>query len=278
MCWRRFARNRMALVGLGIFVLLALAAFIGPMLLPWAYDEPDFLNLSSPPSPEHWFGTTDVGNDLLAQTLHGLGRSLMISVIAAVGITVVSAVVGAAAAVYGGWVEKILIGLIHFLLAVPALLFIALLVNGSGGDWKLLTAMLILFGWMFTARVIWSMAMSVRENDHVRAARYMGVGRMTIVIRHIIPNIGSLIIIQFALAIPATVAQETGLSFIGLGVKLPDVSLGTLLSIGSGSLTSAPWQFWFPAAALTLLTVSLAFIGDGLRDALDPTSNAGVRA
>ena len=276
--WRRFARNRMALVGLVIFVLLTLAAFIGPTFVPWEYDEPDFLNLSSPPSPEHWFGTTDVGNDLFAQTLHGLGRSLMISVIAAVFITVISAILGAAAALYGGWAERIIRGLIHFLLAVPSLLLIALLVNGSGGDWKLLTFMLVLFGWMFTARVIWSLAMSVRENDYIRAARYMGVGRFTIVMRHIIPNIGSLIIIQFALAIPSTVATETGLSFIGLGVKLPDVSLGTLLSIGSATTTSAPWQFWFPAAALTLLTVSLAFIGDGLRDALDPTSNAGGRA
>lgn len=275
---RRFARNRMALVGSAVFIIMVLAAFIGPHFVPWAYDDPDFLNLSKAPSSEHWFGTNEAGNDLFAQVLHGLGRSILISVTAAVAITVISALLGAMAAMYGGRVEKVILALIHFLLAVPSMLFIALLVNDSGGDWKMLTVMLVLFGWMFTARVIWSMAMSVRENDYVRAARYMGVGKMTTVIRHIIPNIGSLIIIQFALAIPMTVASETGLSFIGLGVKLPDVSLGTLLAVGSGTLNSAPWQFWFPAAALTLLSVSIAFIADGLRDALDPNSNAGGRA
>lgn len=275
---RRFARNRLALVGVAILGLLILTTLLAPLLTPWNYDDPDFMNLSTGPSAEHWFGTSDAGNDLFAQTVHGLGRSLTIALLVATGTTVIAALVGTGAALYGGRAERILIELIHLLLAVPTFLFIALIVGDSGGDWKVLTLVLILFGWMMSARVIWSMALSVRENDYVRAAHYMGVSRPRIVVRHLIPNIGSLLVIQFTLGVVATIASETGLSFLGLGVKLPDVSLGTLLQTGAGSLTAAPWQFWFPAATLTLLTVSIAFISDGLRDALDPNSAAGGHA
>ncbi|RAV33079.1 ABC transporter permease [Corynebacterium heidelbergense] len=275
---RRFRRNKLALLGSVLFAVLVLLAIIGPALSQWGYDEPDFLSLSAPPSPEHWFGTTDGGNDLFAQTTHGLGRSLMIAVTVAIGTTIISALLGAGAALYGGRVESVILGLIHFLLAIPSFLLIALIVADSGGDWRMLTLVLILFGWMMTARVIWSMSMSVRENDYVRAARYMGVSKFRTIIRHIIPNIGSLLIIQFTLGIVATITNETALSFLGLGVKLPDVSLGTLLAVGAGSTKAAPWQFWFPALTLTLLTISIAFISDGVRDALDPNSSAGGRA
>ncbi|GAB2508532.1 Oligopeptide transport system permease protein OppC [Corynebacterium atrinae] len=275
---RRFFRNKLAVVGLIIFAGLVLASIFGGYLSQWSYDEPDFMNLSTPPSSEHWFGTTDGGNDLFAQTVHGLGRSLTIAVLVSLATLVLSAVIGAGAALYGGFMEKAVLAVIHFLLAIPTFLLIALLVADSAGDWKILVVVFILFGWMYPARVIWSLALSVRENDYVRAARFMGVSRARTVVRHIIPNIGSLLIIQFMLSIVSTVMAETGLSFLGLGVKLPDVSLGTLLSVGSGALQSAPWQFYFPAATLTLLTVSMAFIADGLRDALDPNSKSGGKA
>jgi peptide/nickel transport system permease protein len=131
---------------------------------------------------------------------------------------------------------------------------------------------------MYGARVVWSLSTSLREREYVQAARYMGVGSLRIVLRHLIPNIGSLLIVSFTLGVVSTVLSETGLSFIGFGVKQPDVSLGTLLADGAATITSAPWLFYFPAAGLTLLTVSLALIGDGLRDALDPTSHSAGRA
>lgn len=118
----------------------------------------------------------------------------------------------------------------------------------------------------------------MREQDYVRAASYMGVSKLRTIVRHVIPNIGSLLIIQFVFGVVGTVGSETALSFLGLGVKLPDVSLGTLLQGGTAAVQSSPWLFYFPAATLTLLTVSMAFIGDGLRDALDPNSNSGGKA
>ncbi len=275
---RRFFRNKFATAGLIIFLCLALLSIFGRFLTPWSFDEPDFLNLSTGPSAEHWFGTTDSGNDLFAQTVHGLGRSLVIALIVSLSTTVLSAFIGAAAAMYGGAVEKAVLAVIHFPLAIPTFLLIALVVSDSGGDWKLLIVVLIVFGWMYPARVIWAMALSVRENDYVRAADYMGVSRVRTIFRHVVPNIGSLLIIQAALGVVSTVMSETALSFLGLGVKLPDVSLGTLLAGGANAVEASPWLFYFPAAVLTLLTVSMAFIADGLRDAIDPNSNSGGRA
>ena len=275
---RRFLRNKLAVLGLVIFLLLTLLAVFGKFTAQWAFDDPDFFALSAPPSPAHWFGTNSSGNDLYAMVIHGLGRSLTIAVIVSVVTTAISAIVGTAAALFGGRSERIILALIHFLLVIPSFLIIALLVSGSGGDWKMLIVVLIAFGWVYYARVIWSMSISLREREYVKAAKYMGVSSTKIIARHMIPNIGSLLIINLTLGVVSTVMSETGLSFLGLGVKIPDVSLGTLLATGSNSLESAPWEFYFPAAVLTLLTVSMAFIADGLRDALDPNSAAGGKA
>jgi peptide/nickel transport system permease protein len=276
---RRFARNRPAVVGVVIFVLLVLFAIIAPLIARYDHIELDFLNLGSPPSAEHWFGTTASGNDTFAQVAIGLQRSLMIAVTVSIGVTILSALIGTAAAYFGGWTEKITLTVIHFMMVIPSFLILSLLSNRSGGDWRIIALIMIfVVGWYFPARVIWTTALSLREREYVHASRYMGVRGMTIVIRHLLPNIGSLLVINFTLGIVNAVMAETGLSFIGFGVKIPDVSLGSLIGSGANTITSAPWLFYFPAAALTLLTVSMALVADGLRDALDPTSAAGGRA
>lgn len=276
--WRRFLRNKMAVFGGFIFIALVLFAVFGGFFAQWDYREPDFLALSEGPSSEHWFGTSSSGNDLYAMIVHGLGRSLTIALIVSISTTIISAIYGTGIALLGGWVEKIGLGIIHFLMVVPSFLIIALLVNGSGGDWKILTVTLVAFGWIGFARVLWTMSISLREREYIRAAHYMGVSPFTILVRHMIPNIGSLIIINTTLGVVSAVMAETGLSFLNLGVKIPDVSLGTLLSTGANSLESSPWEFYFPAAVLTLLTTSMAYVADGLRDALDPNSKAGGTA
>ncbi|MGK9221203.1 ABC transporter permease [Microbacterium barkeri] len=275
---RRFMRNKPAVGGLVIFVLLALFAVVGPVFQQYDHIELDFLALSDPPSAEHWFGTNNSGNDLYAMVVVGLQRSLMIAVLVSIGTTVISALVGATAAYFGGWYERGALAVIHFLMAVPTFLIIAMISNDSGGDWRMITIILILTNWFIAARTIWTLSLSLREREYIQAARYMGVSGFRIVLRHMIPNIGSLLVINFTLGVVSAVMLETGLSFLGFGVKLPDVSLGSLIGTGSGIITSAPWMFYFPAGALTLLTVSMALVADGLRDALDPTSAAGGRA
>lgn len=276
---RRFMRNKPAVAGVIIFILLVLFAIIAPFVAPYDHVELDFLNLGTPPGAEHWFGTTSAGNDTFAQVAIGLQRSLMIAVTVSVGTTAISAIIGTAAAYFGGWTERITLIIIHFMMVIPSFLILAMISNDSGGDWRVIAfIMIFVIGWYFPARVIWTMALSLREREYVHAARYMGVPGMRIVLRHLLPNIGSLLVINFTLGIVSAVMVETGLSFLGFGVKIPDVSLGSLIGSGANTITSAPWLFYFPAAALTLLTVSMALVADGLRDALDPTSAAGGRA
>lgn len=275
---RRFLRNRGAVTGLVILVLLVLFGLFGGLFTPYTHTDVDFTHLTAPPSGEHWFGTNGTGNDTFAQAVHGLQRSLVIAVTVSLLTTVISAFAGAAAAYFRGTVEKVILGIVHFLLVVPSFLILALVSQQAGGDWKVIILALTVFGWMLSARVVWSLAASLREREYVQAARFMGVGSVRVVLRHLIPNIGSLLIVSFTLGVVATVQAETVLSFVGFGVQLPDVSLGTMLSDGANTITSAPWLFYFPAGLVTLLTVSMALIGDGLRDALDPTSQSGGRA
>ena len=275
---RRFLRNRAAVAGAVILAALVAFAAFGGLFTPYTHTDVDFTALTSPHSPEHVFGTNASGNDTYSQVVHGLQRSLVIAISVSLLTTLIAAFVGAVAAYLGGRAERAVLGIVHFLLVVPSFLVLALLSNHYGGDWRILILVLTAFGWMFGARVVWSLSTSLRERDYVHAARFMGVGPVRIVLRHLIPNIGSLLIVSFTLGVVATVQGETALSFIGFGVKLPDVSLGTMLNEGANSIASAPWLFYFPAGVLTLLTVSMALIGDGLSDALNPLSKSGGRA
>ncbi|WP_406146855.1 ABC transporter permease [Streptomyces sp. NBC_01012] len=273
---RRFLRNRLAVVGVVIFLALVLFGASGGLFTPYAYSDADFAALTQPPSGTHWFGTNQGGNDIYASAVHGLQRSLVIAVSVSVLTIVVAAVIGSSAAYFGGRVEKVTLAVIHFLLIVPSFLILALVSNRLAGDWRVLIVVLTVFGWMSTARVIWSVSTSLRERDYVTAAEFMGVTPLRIILRHIIPNLGSLLIVNLTLGVVATVLSETALSFLGFGVQTPDVSLGTMLADGASTITSAPWLFAFPAGLVVLLTVSMTFVGDGLRDALDPLSVTGA--
>lgn len=276
---RRFLRNRGAVAGLVIFVLLVLLSLTGGFFTHWTYQEADFAALSVAPGSEgHLLGTNQGGNDTYAQLVHGLGRSLIIALTVSLLTTAVAALFGTTAAYLGGRAERAMLGFVHFLLILPSFLIIALVGTHYQGDWKILIVVLTLFGWMLTSRVIWSLATSLREREYVLAARFMGVSPLRTILRHLVPNIGSLLIVTFTIGVATTVQAETALSFIGFGVKTPDVSLGTMLATGQNTLSTAPWLFFFPAAAVVLLTVAMALIGDGLRDALDPTSQSGGSA
>ncbi|WP_296137444.1 ABC transporter permease [uncultured Tessaracoccus sp.] len=274
---RRFLRNPSAVAGTVVFALVVLFATFGGLLTPWAYDEPDFLALTEPPSATHLLGTSTGGNDLLAMTVHGLQRSLVIAVSVSVITLVLAAVIGAGAAYVGGLVEQLSLATIHFLLVVPSFLVLALVSGRVGGHWSVLIPVLAVFGWMGTARVIWSVSTSLRERDFVTMARLMGVPGWRIVLRHILPNLSSLLVVNLTLGIVGTVLTETSLSFLGFGIQPPDVSIGVMLQDGARSLTTAPWIFLVPATVLVLLTVSVTLLGDGLRDALDPTAARGGR-
>lgn len=278
---RRFVRNVPADLGVVIFLFLVLLAVVGPFISPWEYDELDFLALTEPPSAEHWLGTDVAGADMFALSVRGLGKSLMIGVIASLGSTIIAAIIGTSIAYFRGWTERIGMWMIDMLLAIPTFLLLALVVSAFGGGangWIALTMVLMLFGWFGYARVLRSMTLSLREREYVKAAKYMGVPSAKIITRHLIPNLGSILIIQTVLGVVIAVLAETGLSFLGFGIQPPDTSLGVLIKEGSGTLLTAPWMLWVPMVLLVALTFSMTLIGDGLRDALDPTSQSGGKA
>jgi peptide/nickel transport system permease protein len=210
-----------------------------------------------------------------ALTLHGLRKSLIIGLIVAVLSTGIAAIVGAFAAYYGGWIERFALWIIDLLLVIPSFLLIALVAgnaSGGGSSWILLVLLLTVFGWMLSARVVRSLTSSVRQNEYVLAARYMGLSGPKIIVRHILPNIASLLIIDATLNVSGAILAETSLAYFGFGVQPPDTSLGTLLGDGARQLSSFPWLFAGPAAVIVLLILSVNTVGDGLRDAFDPGS------
>ncbi|BBY59764.1 ABC transporter permease [Mycolicibacterium sarraceniae] len=271
---RRFARNRAAMASLIVLALLFIGCYALPPLLPWSYTELDFYALQDPPSTDHWFGTNALGQDLLAQILRGMQKSMLIGVCVAVISTGIAATVGSIAGYFGGWRDRTLMWVVDLLLVVPSFILIAILtpITKGSANVALLIVLLAGFSWMVSSRMVRGLTMSLREREFVKAARYMGVSSSRIISRHIIPNVASILIIDAALNVAVAILAETGLSFLGFGIQPPDVSLGTLIADGTKSATTFPWVFLFPAGVLVLILVCANLTGDGLRDALDPGS------
>ncbi|MFC9326361.1 ABC transporter permease [Kitasatospora sp. NPDC057015] len=272
----RLLAARWAVAGAVTVLLLFVLAFAGPHLIPWDYATPDYTALRRPPSAEHWFGTNGIGQDVFAQTLRGLQKSLVIGLLVALFSTALAALVGSCAGYFGGWTDRLLMFLVDLMLVLPSFLVITIVspkLRGAG--WIAFVALLALFNWMITARVIRSMTISLKAREFVRAARFMGVRPLRIILRHILPNVASFLIIDATIAVGGAVMSETALSYFGFGVRAPDVSLGTLLAAGTSEAPVFPWLFYFAAGLLVLFVLAVNLIGDGLRDALDPTSEAG---
>lgn len=275
--FRRFRRQRLALVGLAVVVLLFAAAYLSPFVAPWQYNELDTRAFLSPPSASHWFGTTQTGFDMFALTMRGLQKSLVIGLIGAVIATALAAVVGAFAGYFGGALNTVLLTLIDLLLVLPAFLIIAIVSPAFRGEtWLIFVVLLASFQWMITARIVRGTTLSLKEREFVHAARLMGVPGWRIIFRHLLPNMASLLIIDATINVSSLILAEVGLSFFGFGVQPPDVSLGTLIGDHAGAALTFPWQFYFPSGLLVVLVLAINLVGDGLRDALDPHGGAGV--
>jgi peptide/nickel transport system permease protein len=270
---RRFFRNKSAVFGIYVIAFMFLFAFGGPFIAQWSYSENDFSSLLQGPSLSHWFGTTQVGVDVFAQTTRGLQKSLIIGLLVAVFSTGLSAIVGAVAGYLGGRTDKLSMWFVDLMLVLPSFLVLVILSRFyQGKSWLLLVIGLTIFDWMITARVVRGLAMSLRERDFVRAAKYMGVPTRKIIARHLLPNMASVLIIAATLNVGGAILAETGLSYLGFGVSAPDVSLGTLIAEGTSAALTYPWLFLFAGSILIFTVLAVSFIGDGLRDAFDPGS------
>lgn len=274
---RRFLRRRVAVVGLFLVLLFFVFAYLGPLFYKWQYNQLDFAAFQQPPSVEHWFGTTQNGFDLLALTMRGMQKSLIIGLIGAVISTGLAAAAGAAAGYFSGWADRMIVASIDLLLVLPSFLIIAILSPVfSGRTWLIFVLLLAAFQWMITARVVRSMTLSMKEREFVYAARFMGVSNWKIIWRHILPNMSSFLIIDATINVSSLILSEVGLSFFGFGVQPPDISLGTLINdYWQSAGTPNGYQFYLPAILLVFLVLSVNLVGDGLRDALDPNAGLG---
>lgn len=278
---RRFMRNKTAVTGLAVFVLLTAFSFVGGFFTPWDKETIDPFNIGNPPSADHWLGTSQAGIDLYALVVEGTRISILIGLVVGLVSVMVAAVYGCAMAYFGGKVDKVMLFILEALIMMPALLVVAVATSGGGSSlkedlpsWLLLTVVLLVFSWMGTARLIRSLAMSLMQRDFVKAARFMGVPARRIVWRHLVPNIGSLLVLDITRGVTGAILAEVAFSFIGIGIKVPDVSLGVLIGQATSQVSTFPWMFWVPLLVMFLLTGSLAMMNDGLRDAFDPSSSS----
>jgi peptide/nickel transport system permease protein len=269
--WRRFRRQKTALLGLVLVALLIALAFGGIHLTKWTYTDHDFEALQVGPTSSHWFGTDLTGKDLFAATMRGAQKSIVIGLLVALMATSIAALVGSFAGYFGRWIDRVLMWVVDLLLIVPSFLIIAILSPQFHAFW-LFVLLLGMFIWQITSRIVRGQTLSLREREYVLAAKYMGVPGPIIILRHILPNLASLLIIDATINVSVAVLTETGLSFFGFGVQPPDISLGTLIADAQNSATTLPWLFLFPAGFLVLFVLSVNLIGNGLRDALDPSS------
>lgn len=272
---RRFLRSRSGVAALVVLVLIFLLAYLGPYLTHWKFDDFDQENILTGPSSNHFFGVDEVGRDVYARTLKGLQKSLIIGLTAAVLTTGIAAVAGSIAGYFGRKADLVVVWIIDLLLVMPGFLILAILSPVlSGRSWLWLVLLLSMFGWMITGRVVRGMTLSLKEREYVHAAKFMGVPAFTIIRRHLLPNMASLLIVDVTINVGVTIVSETGLSFFGFGVQPPDVSLGTVLASSQDLATTYPHVFMFGAGLLVLTVLCVSVIGDALRDAIDPTSGA----
>ena len=269
---RRFARNRAAMGSVVLLVLITLAAILVPMLWPHGIEDASWENILTPPTLAdwHWFGTDANGRDLFVRTLYGGRISLAIGLLTTIVALAIGVTYGAVAGYAGGRLDSLMMRFVDVLYSLPLIFFIIILVTVFGRNIFLVFVGVGAVEWLTMSRIVRGQTLSVKTREFVEAAVAIGVSRGAILRRHIVPNTLGPVIVYVTLLIPTNIIVESYLSFLGLGVQEPLTSWGLLISQGAGQLEDAPWLLAFPAAFLAVTMFCFNFIGDGLRDALDP--------
>ena len=268
----RFLRNKAAVASVCILSFVVLCCVFGPMLLPHAYDSADWDAMSLPPTWKntHWFGTDESGRDLLVRSLIGGRVSLLVGLMATLSSVALGIAWGASAGFIGGRVDAFMMRVVDMMYAVPYLLIAILMVTILGRAFYLVVITITIFSWMDMARVVRGQTLSLRSKEFIEAARAVGVPVRRIIFQHIVPNLLGVVVIYTTVTVPGVILTESVLSFLGLGIQEPMTSWGVLIHDGTGVMEISPWMLLFPAAFLSITLYCFNYIGDGLRDALDP--------
>ena len=273
MAWRRFRRHRMAMFGAVMLILLFVYAFGGGLV--YTAEVANYTDTSqrlSPPSAEHPFGTDTVGRDVMARTIQGGRISLMIGMSAAVLEIIIGVLIGALAGFYGGLVDSVLMRFTEAMLIIPSLFLLIVVARIVGGSAFWIVIIFALTSWMYVARIVRAEFLSLKENEYILAARSIGTPTGQIIFRHILPNSMAPIVVAATLAVAVAILSEAYISFLGMGVQPPTATWGNMLDGSYNHIETAPWLWIFPGLLILLTVLSINFVGDGLRDALDPRS------
>lgn len=285
LAWRRFLRHKMAVVGVIFLASLILYSFGGGILVKESYaNYTDPENCLSPPGKEHPFGTDTIGRDVLARTIFGGQISMLIGIFAVLIETSLGILIGAIAGYYGGRVDSILMRFTEAMLNIPELFLLIVMAKFFGnkipdielfgrvysGSVIVIVVIIGLTSWMYLARIVRAEFLSIKENDFILAAKATGTSNTQIIIRHILPNSVAPIVVSATLGVANAILSEAYISFLGLGVQPPTATWGNMLDGANNYIESAPWLWFFPGLLILLTVLSINFIGDGLRDAIDP--------
>src|SRR5258705_2682600 len=279
---RRLFRNKAAVLSMALLALIALMALFAPYLSPYSFSDQDYSVISCAPSwwpgeivrcragGAHWFGTDAVGRDLFVRTLYGARISLAVGIVATFVSLMIGVLYGAASGFIGGRVDTLMMRVVDILYSLPFIFFVIILMVIFNQNFILLFVAIGAVSWLTMARIVRGQTLSAKQKEFVEAARAAGVGTFGIITRHIIPNVVGPVIVYVTLTIPGVILAEGFLSFLGLGIREPYTSWGVLISEGAQQIETAPWALVFPGSFMTLTLFCFNFIGDGLRDALDP--------
>jgi len=269
---RELATDRLAIASLGLLLVLGIAALAGPWLLDYREDEIDWAHMAAPPfaADGHWLGTDRLGRDLLVRTLHGLRVSLAIALAATLVSLAIGVGWGALAGFLRGRTDAMMMRFVDVLYSLPQVFFVIILTVVFGRGPSTLLIAIGAFGWLTMARIVRGQALALREREFVEAAIVGGAGTIRIVGRHIVPNLLGPVIVYATLTVPQVILVESFLSFLGIGIQEPLASLGNLIADGAAEMETASWILAVPAGCLVLVVFCFNFLGDGLRDALDP--------
>ncbi len=268
--WRMFSRNQLAVGGAVVVGVLVLVALLAPVLAPWDPHRPDTKKVLDPPSRSHWFGTDQLGRDVLSRVLYGSRVSLAVGFVSVGIATLIGLLLGAAAGYHGGLVDGAIMRLVDLMLVFPRFfLLLAVLAFLQPSIWTIM-AVIGLTGWMGVARLVRAEFLSLREREFVIWSESIGASAIRIVVRHILPNAIAPVLVAMTLGIPAAILTESGLSFLGLGVQPPYATWGNILNDGKDSIEIAWWMTLYPGLAILITVLSYNLLGEGIRDALDP--------
>jgi oligopeptide transport system permease protein len=268
--WRRLLRNRAAVASAILLVSVSVACFSAPWIAPYPIDDIDWENISTGPGAAHWFGTDENGRDLFTRILYGGQVSLMVGIVATLVSLAIGVIWGAVAGFFGGRVDALMMRTVDILYSLPYMFFVILLVVFFGRNILLIFVALGAVQWLDMARIVRGQTLSLKRKEFIEAAHASGVSAFNIVRRHIIPNTLGPVVVYITLTVPSVILTESFISFLGLGVQEPQTSWGVLIAEGARVMETAPWSLIYPAIFLGVTLFCFNFIGDGLRDALDP--------